>query len=92
MRGLRRFAGVVLFASVLLIVGFLVWVELTTSFDTKPIYTIPVVVGAVVGLVLLIRAPETNIGVLLLKASISLGVPSIPLRRRPHATLRTIFL
>lgn len=72
MRSLRRFAGVVLFASVLLIMGFLVWVELTTSFDTKPIYMIPVVVGAVVGLVLLIRAPEINIGILLLTATLAM--------------------
>lgn len=73
LRNLRPLIGVALFASVMLIAGCLMWVELTSPFDTKPIYVIPVVVGAVVGLVLSMRVPENNIGILLLVASLAMG-------------------
>jgi len=71
-RNFRQFVGVGLFASVLVVVAFLGWVELTSSFDTKPVYLIPVIFGAVVGLVLLIRVPGNNIGVLLLVATLAM--------------------
>ena len=69
MKNVRQFVGVGLFASVLVVIAFLGWVELTSSFDTKPVYLIPVIVGAVVGLVLLVRVPGNNIGILLLVAT-----------------------
>jgi hypothetical protein len=72
MKNARQLVGVGLFVSVLVVSGFLVWVELTSSFDTNPEYLIPVLIGATVGLVLSIRVPENSIGILLLVAILAM--------------------
>ena len=72
MSEIHRLIGVGLFGAVVIVVGFLVWVELTSSFDTTPVFFAPVLVGAVVGLVPSMRVPENSIGVVVLVATLSM--------------------
>lgn len=70
---LRPLVGVVLFLTSVGVAAFMSFVELTSTVDTEPIYFLPLLLGAAVGLVLCIKAPDNNTGVLISVATLGLA-------------------
>ena len=69
----RPVAGVVVFLAAVGVAIFLVYVTATSSVDTEPIYIVPLLLGVVVGLVLSVRAPDNNIGLVVSFATLALA-------------------
>ena len=69
----RTITGTALFVAILLIVVFMLVVTFTTTMDTDPIFLVPIALGAGVGLLLSIRVPDNNMGLVISIASVALA-------------------
>ncbi|MGB7861143.1 MAG: hypothetical protein WBM90_11650 [Acidimicrobiia bacterium] len=65
--------GALLALAIAVLSVFQIIVELTSAADAKPIFLVPVLLGAVVGLVLSIRVPGNNIGLVVLVATLGIS-------------------
>ena len=69
---IRPLVGVLLSLGILVISAFLIYVGLTSSAHTQPMFLIPAVLGVIVGLFLCVRVPDNNIGLVVLVGTMSI--------------------